>query len=59
MIISPRLHTYKHQLQYQMCDITEELRKQNQLVAVVGGGWAAGSYAYKRMNRPCKTPGIS
>ena len=34
-----------------MYDITEELRKQNQLVAVVGGGWAAGSYTYKRMNR--------
>ncbi|MDB8770600.1 family 78 glycoside hydrolase catalytic domain [Ruminococcus sp. 1001136sp1] len=48
---APGYTSYKHQLQYQMYDITEELRKQNQLVAVVGGGWAAGSYTYKRMNR--------
>ena len=57
---APGYTSYKHQLQYQMYDITEELRKQNQLVAVVGGGWAAAAL-YLQKNEPdlCKTPGIS
>ena len=34
-----------------MYDITEYLQKQNLLMVIVGGGWAVGSYTYKRMNR--------
>ena len=58
---APGYTSYKHQLQYQMYDITEELRKQNQ--ACGSCGRRLGSKApntYKRMNRIlCKTPGIS
>lgn len=43
--------SYSHQLQYQCYDITEMIRKENTLTAVVAGGWAVGSYTYRRMNR--------
>ena len=48
---APGYTSYKNQLQYQMYDITEYLQKQNLLMVIVGGGWAVGSYTYKRMNR--------
>ena len=31
--------------------MTEQLQTENELLAVVGGGWAVGAYTYKRMNR--------
>ncbi|HIT89016.1 MAG TPA: family 78 glycoside hydrolase catalytic domain [Candidatus Merdenecus merdavium] len=48
---APGFTSYKHQLQYQTYDITKQLKNQNRLVAVVGGGWAVGSFTYKRRNR--------
>ena len=48
---APGFTSYSHQLQYQCYDITEMLRKENTLTAVAAGGWAVGSYTYRRMNR--------
>ncbi len=48
---APGFTSYKHQLQYQTYDVTEQLRNKNELIAVVGGGWAVGSFTYKRRNR--------
>ena len=48
---APGFTSYRHQLQYQIYDVTRELQENNTLLAVVGGGWAVGSYTYKRMNR--------
>ena len=38
-------------LQYQTYDVTDMLNDRNELLAVVGGGWAVGSFTYKRRNR--------
>lgn len=48
---APGFTSYGHQLQYQIYDVTEQLKAENELLAVVGGGWAVGAYTYKRMNR--------
>ena len=52
---APGFTSYKHQLQYQTYDVTEQLKSaegmENELVAIVGGGWAVGSFTYKRVNR--------
>lgn len=48
---APGFTSYKHQLQYQTYDVTEQLKNKNELIAVVGGGWAVGSFTYKRRNR--------
>ncbi|MDF2513215.1 MAG: alpha-L-rhamnosidase, partial [Herbinix sp.] len=48
---APGFTSYKHQLQYQTYDVTQQLKKENELIAVVGGGWAVGSFTYKRRNR--------
>ena len=43
--------SYRNQLQYQTYDVTDMLNDRNELLAVVGGGWAVGSFTYKRRNR--------
>lgn len=48
---TPGFTSYGHQLQYQIYDVTDQIRKRNELIAVVAGGWAVGAYTYKRMNR--------
>ena len=49
---APGFTSYKHQLQYQTYDITRQLSDgENELCAVVSGGWAVGSFTYKRVNR--------
>lgn len=52
---APGFTSYKHQLQYQTYDVTEQLKSsegmENEMIAVVGGGWAVGSFTYKRVNR--------
>lgn len=48
---APGFTSYKNQLQYQTYDITKQLTGSNELIAVVGGGWAVGSFTYKRRNR--------
>jgi len=48
---APGFTSYRNQLQYQTYDISDLLRKENELIAVVGGGWAVGAFTYKRRNR--------
>jgi alpha-L-rhamnosidase len=48
---APGFTSYRNQLQYQTYDVTKELKETNELVAVVGGGWAVGPFTYARRNR--------
>lgn len=48
---APGFTSYDHQIQYQTYDITDELKEDNTILAVVAGGWAAGSFNYKRKNK--------
>ncbi|SCP96994.1 family 78 glycoside hydrolase catalytic domain [Anaerobium acetethylicum] len=48
---APGYTSYKSHLQYQVYDVTSQVGKQNQVMAVVGGGWAVGAFNYKRVNR--------
>lgn len=48
---APGFTSYKHQLQYQTYDVTEQLKEKNELIAVVAGGWAVGVYTFVRRNR--------
>lgn len=48
---APGFTSYKSRLQYQTYDVTALLREENELIAVVGGGWAVGSFVFTRKNR--------
>lgn len=48
---APGFTSYKHDLQYQRYDVTEQLQKGGTLVAEVAGGWAVGSFVMTRANR--------
>lgn len=48
---APGFTTYKSQLQYQTYDVTQSVRQNNSLTAVVAGGWAVGSFIFTRNNR--------
>ena len=48
---APGFTSYKTYLQYQTYDVTEQLREDNTLTAVVAGGWAVGPFVYSRKNR--------
>ncbi|MBP5307725.1 MAG: family 78 glycoside hydrolase catalytic domain [Clostridia bacterium] len=48
---APGFTSYKNRLQYQVYDVTEYLVGGGSLIAVVGGGWAVGSFTHKRLNR--------
>lgn len=48
---APAHTSYTHQIQYQTYDVSSLLRKNNELVAVVGGGWAVGSFTYRRKSK--------
>ena len=48
---TPGFTSYKTNLQYQTYDVTELLRQDNTLTAVVAGGWAVGSFVFTRKNR--------
>lgn len=48
---APGLTSYKHQIQYQTYDVTRQLQENNLLIAIVAGGWAAGSFTYHRKNK--------
>lgn len=48
---APGFTSYKSQLQYQTYDVTKSFQKDNQITAVVAGGWAVGSFVYTRQNR--------
>ena len=48
---APGFTSYKSRLQYQTYDVTESLKKENELLVTVGGGWAVGSFVFTRKNR--------
>ena len=49
---APGLTSYAHRIQYQTYDVTGLLVPgSNLLHATVGGGWAVGSFTYKRKNK--------
>lgn len=48
---APGFTSYRHQLQYQTYDVTNLLAQENEVVATVAGGWAVGSFTYKRKNK--------
>lgn len=45
---SPGFTSYKKTLQYNYYDVTNLLGKSNELIAVVGAGWAVGRFTYNR-----------
>jgi alpha-L-rhamnosidase len=48
---APGLTNYTKQIQYQTYDVTAQLSGGNEITAVVGGGWAAGSFTYRRKSK--------
>ncbi|MBN2300429.1 MAG: family 78 glycoside hydrolase catalytic domain [Acholeplasmataceae bacterium] len=48
---APGFTSYKHNMQYQVYDITKDLKTSNKLTAIVGGGWAVGPFTYARRTR--------
>lgn len=48
---APGFTSYKSRLQYQTYDVTDRLKKENELLVTVGGGWAVGSFVFTRKNR--------
>lgn len=48
---APGFTSYKTDLQYQTYDVTGLLTGNDTLTAVVGGGWAVGSFVFTRVNR--------
>lgn len=48
---APGFTSYKNQLQYQTYDITSQVKKNNQLLVTIAGGWAVGAFTYARRNR--------
>lgn len=48
---APGYTSYKKNLQYQFYDVTTLLEEENELIAVVGGGWAVGRFTYKSLTR--------
>lgn len=48
---APGFTSYERFLQYQTYDVTEMLKAENVLTAVVGGGWAVGAFVFTRKNR--------
>lgn len=54
---APGFTSYKHEMQYQVYDISDRLKskeasvKEFNITAVVAGGWAVGSFVFTRGNR--------
>ncbi|THF72939.1 alpha-L-rhamnosidase [Cohnella fermenti] len=48
---APGFTSYEHQIQYQTYDVTDRIGTSNALMAVVAGGWAAGSFNYIRKSK--------
>lgn len=54
---APGFTSYKHDLQYNFYDVRELLGESNTLIAVVGGGWAAGRFTYASKSKiTCDRP---
>lgn len=45
-MLAPGYTSYKKVLQYQAYDVTDRLKEQNELLAVVSGGWAVGQFGF-------------
>lgn len=45
-MLAPGYTSYAKYLQYQAYDVTEHLREENELCAVVSGGWAVGFFGF-------------
>ncbi len=48
---SPGYTSYKSQMQYQVYDVTGQIKKENTLIATVAGGWAVGDYSMMHTNK--------
>lgn len=48
---APGLTSYKHVLQYQYYDVTDLIKNNNNLIALVGPGWAAGRFTYESKSK--------
>ncbi len=48
---SPGFTSYRSRLQYQTYDVTDLLAGENDVCAIVSGGWAVGSFVFTRKNR--------
>lgn len=48
---APGFTSYKHNLQYQVYDVTDDLNQSNEVQVIVGGGWAVGPFTYARRTR--------
>lgn len=48
---APGFTSYDHHIQYQTYEVTGQLEPDCTLIAVVAGGWAVGSFTYRRRNR--------
>lgn len=48
---APGFTSYKTNLQYQVYDVTAQIKAENVLTATVAGGWAVGSFVFTRKNR--------
>jgi len=48
---APGFTSYAHYLQYQVYDVTDYLKQENELLVTVAGGWAVGSYTMSRKNK--------
>lgn len=48
---APGFTSYETTLQYQTYDVTSLLSEENEICAVVAGGWAVGSFVFTRKNR--------
>ncbi|MGI6570114.1 MAG: family 78 glycoside hydrolase catalytic domain [Caldicoprobacterales bacterium] len=47
----PGLLPTQHQIQYQTYDVTKQIKNENEILAVVAGGWAVGSFTYRRKSK--------
>lgn len=48
---APGFTSYKHILQYNEYDVTDMLKNENTIIAVVGGGWAVGRFTYSSKSK--------
>lgn len=48
---APGFTSYKHDLQYITLEVTSDIKKTNELIAVVGPGWACGRFTYSSVSK--------
>ncbi len=50
-VLTPGNTSYKYRLQYQTYDVTDLMKEENDVLAVVSGGWAVGYYGFMGSTR--------